>query len=170
MVAKNADKPPKPNARFKVAHVAEALRKSAGIVSEAAKVLEKAYGKCTPQTVRNYMARHPSLRVATDEAVEFNLDLAETRLIAAISADPPDVNAIRFYLETKGKHRGYTRRQEITGANGKPIEVSDARERFIAELTEIAGRLTAPIGHLADRANGAARPGGVDEEAQPPER
>jgi hypothetical protein len=153
-------------ARFKVAHVAEALRTSGGVISGAAQILAQAYGDCTPQTVRNYIARHPQLRVAVDEAVEFNLDIAETKLIALMSAKRPDINAVKFYLETKGKQRGYTRRQEITGAGGKPIEVSDARERFIAELAEMADRLTAAIGPLADGGAGAAgevRSNGADK-------
>src|SRR5215472_10948376 len=94
--------------RFKIKQVEEALRKSAGIISAAAKILEAAGGSCTPQTVRNYIKRHPSLQTVIEETVELNLDLAESNLIAKIGNK--NMTAIIFYLKTKGKHRGFVER------------------------------------------------------------
>jgi hypothetical protein len=138
--------------KFKIADVATALQKSAGVMAGAADILAEAYGRCDRNTVRAYRDRYPQLRQVIDEAVEHTLDVAETKLIAAINKDHDW--AIKFLLETKGKHRGYTRRQEITGAGGRPIEESDARDRFLAQLVEIGERL---VGHLT--AGGAGDPG-----------
>jgi hypothetical protein len=135
---------------FRVEHVAEALRKGAGITSIAAAALG-----CTAMTVRNYLKRYPELREVVEEAVEDTLDLAESTLIAAI--DTGDFNAVRFYLETKGKHRGFTRRTEVTGPGGQPIEVTDARDRLLAELAQMGQRLAATH-EPRSITNGAARP------------
>ena len=150
-------------ARFRMAHVADALKKSAGIISGAAQILD-----CAPKTVRDYIARYPKLKEVLAETVEFNLDLCETKLLAAVSKEADW--AVKFYLETKGKHRGYTRRQEITGADGKPLEATDARDRFIAQLAEIGERL---VGHLTAGGPGAAgeaRPNGADPAPAPAEQ
>jgi hypothetical protein len=136
--------------RYSVARVAEALRKAAGIPSIAAAALG-----CTAMTVRNYLKRHPELREVAEEATETTLDLAESKLIGAINQG--DQNAVRFYLECKGKHRGYTRRTEVTGPGGQPIEVTDARDRLLAELAEMGKRLAATP-EPRSLANGAARP------------
>ena len=135
--------------RFKIEQVAEALRKSAGIQAGAARILG-----CTRQAVSLYVARYPQLARVVDDAVEFNLDLAETKLIDAVNQG--EMTAIKFYLECKGKTRGYTRRTEITGAAGAPIsfEVTGARDKLIATLDEMAERLAAgdaEFGSLASR-------------------
>jgi hypothetical protein len=46
-------------------------------------------------------------------------DLAETALIENIRNR--DTNAIKFYLETKAKDRGYVRQYKVTGAQGQPL-------------------------------------------------
>jgi hypothetical protein len=105
--------------KMKVEHVEQALRSSAGLISTAAKILEAGYGSCTPATVRNYIARYPRLREVLEEIVELHLDLAESKLLAAIGDG--NMTAILFYLKTKGKHRGYVERFEATGAGAGPI-------------------------------------------------
>ena len=108
LVVPQVPKVPMNKPRFKIKQVEEALRKSAGIISAAAKILEAAGGSCTPQTVRNYIKRHPSLQTVIEETVELNLDLAESNLIAKIGNK--NMTAIIFYLKTKGKHRGFVER------------------------------------------------------------
>jgi hypothetical protein len=153
--------------KFKVADVAAALKKSAGVLSGAAQILAQAYGSCDRETVRNYLERYPRLRQVVDETIEHTLDLAEHKLISAIDKDHDW--AIRFFLETKGKHRGYTKRQEITGSMTARLEVTvDVRERFIAQLVEIGARLgPLPVGDPG--ASGERRPNGSDETSAPAE-
>lgn len=138
--------------RFKVEQIAAALRRTAGLASAAAELLH-----CPHSTVRNYMKRHPSLAAIADETAEAMLDLSESKLYAAINAGTDW--AVKFYLETKGKNRGYTRRTELTGPAGKPIEVKDAGSRLIAELDQMAARLRS----IPGRAPGA----GTGEPAEP---
>jgi hypothetical protein len=56
------------------------------------------------------------------------LDFAESQLHQQIQSG--NTSATIFYLKTKGKHRGYVERQEITGAEGMPtnfqIEIIDS--------------------------------------------
>jgi hypothetical protein len=147
--SKPGEKRHKPH--FQVHQVAEALRRSAGVVSAAAQLLQQATGRgCQPQTVRTYLKRHPELAEEIQEAVEVNLDLAETKLLAAINNG--NDWAVKFYLETKGKHRGYTRRQEIAGVASAPLVVTDARQWLTAELDGMDARLRSQ----SSGANGAA--------------
>jgi hypothetical protein len=154
--------------KFKIADVETALVKSAGVLAEAARILAKAYGSCDRCTVANYIERYPRLLRIVDETTETVIDLAEHKLIAAIKKDTDW--AIKFYLETKGKHRGYTKRQEITGSMTARLEVTvDVRERFIAQLVEIGARLgPLPVGDPG--ASGERRPNGADESPAPAER
>ncbi len=58
---------------------------------------------------------------------EGDIDSAETALKRQILDG--NITAIIFYLKTKGKHRGYVERQELTGANGQKlfeVEIIDA--------------------------------------------
>jgi hypothetical protein len=142
--------------RFRLKDVEEALLGSAGIVAAAAEKLKQQYRRpCTSQTVRNYMARHPSLKAAIEEAVEVNLDLAETKLLTALNEGAEW--AVKFYLEMKGKHRGYTRRHEIAGVAGAPVVVTDARQWLIDELDGMESR----HGPQPGGSNGAPPTGGT---------
>lgn len=137
--------------RFKVAQVAEALRRTAGLASAAAEVL-----RCDPSTIRGYMRRHPQLRQIAEETVETMMDLAESKLYAAINGG--DDWAVKFYLETKGKGRGYTRRTELTGNAGGPIDVTpdaSARQWLERQFDDMAER----IGHEPGGEAGEPRPG-----------
>jgi hypothetical protein len=125
--------------RYKLKHVAEALRKGAGIPSAAAVILAKSYGHCSSKTVRNYLQRYPQLQKEVDDQVETNLDAAEAKLLNAIEKN--EDWAIKFYLETKGRNRGYSRRNEIAGVPGQPIVVTDARQWITNQLNEMDERL-----------------------------
>ena len=99
--------------KLKLQHVEDALRQAGGIISTAAKILQTAYGSCTPRTVRNYVKRHPRLVEVIEETVELNLDTAESQLMSLIANG--NLGAVIFYLKTKGKARGYVERVEATG-------------------------------------------------------
>ena len=101
--------------KFKVEHVAEALRTSGGIVSDAAQKLG-----CSPATVRNYIRRHKSLQHVLEEAIESNLDLAESALLKGIAQG--NMTAVIFYLKTKGRGRGYVERSGVLDKDDKPAD------------------------------------------------
>jgi hypothetical protein len=102
---------------FKPEQIEAALRATAGIRSAAAAKLG-----CSPNTVTNYIRRYKSLQVAEAEILDINIDIAEGKLLTAIKRG--DIRAVRFYLETKGAHRGYTKRTEVSGPNGSPVQTS----------------------------------------------
>jgi len=102
--------------KFTCAQVALALRKSAGVMRGAARIL-----KCDAKTVRNYVEQHETLKNLAHEIVDETIDSAESQLIKAIGEG--NLTAIIFYLKTKGKDRGYSERREVTGADGDAVRV-----------------------------------------------
>jgi hypothetical protein len=75
-------------------------------------LLKRAYGCCTPASVRNYIKRHPSPGRVVAEVVEQNLDLAEHKLLGFINEG--NMTAVIFYLKTKGRERGYSRSRRFS--------------------------------------------------------
>jgi hypothetical protein len=105
---------------------ARALRVSGGVYAHAAKLLSEATGRsCTRQNIQHWIRKHPKLTETVREAVEEIKDLAETALIENIRNR--DTNAIKFYLETKAKDRGYVRQYKVTGAEGQPLTAPPAQ-------------------------------------------
>ena len=100
--------------RYTVEQVCEAIRSQKGLLSMAANRLG-----CGYTTVWNYSQKYPEVKQAIEESKESMLDLAEGKLFQEINAG--NMTAIIFFLKTKGKARGYSERQEITGAEGGPV-------------------------------------------------
>lgn len=92
----------------------DAIANSNGIITAIAKRVG-----CTWHTAKKYIDTYPTIRAAYDDECESILDLAESKLHKAIIAD--DLSAIKYILSTKGKHRGYTERQEVSGPGGGDI-------------------------------------------------
>jgi hypothetical protein len=119
--------------RYAAAQVIEAIQRARGVKAVAARILE-----CSRQTVDNYIERYVTVRAAYEEQRETLIDVAEGKLIKKLDED--EWAAIKFVLTTLGKSRGYTERQEITGAEGGPIEHEDVGltdEKRIARLVAI---------------------------------
>src|SRR5918994_1593064 len=115
--------------------IREALAHAGGIPAEAARYLTETYGRpCARNTISTYLSKNEALRAFQAECLETALDVAESALMRRI--EQGDTSAIRFFLETRGKHRGYTRRLETTGPRGGPIEHRDVdpREYVMREL------------------------------------
>jgi len=74
---------------------------------------------CSWHTADKYIKRYPTIQQAYRDECERVLDIAESKVIELISAGDPQM--LRYYLSTKGKKRGYTERQEVTGENGAAI-------------------------------------------------
>lgn len=104
--------------KFTAEQVAEAVKKSKGILSAAAQSLG-----CARGTVQNYISRYATVKAAYDEANETTIDFVESRLLKNI--DSGDTTAMIFYLKTKAKHRGFVERQEIKSYNIDLSELSD---------------------------------------------
>jgi hypothetical protein len=84
----------------------EALEKTLGIVSSAAKMLG-----ISRQRHYDWIKEDEEYAKAVDEISNITLDFAESQLHKKIK-DGSDT-AIIFFLKTKGKKRGYIERQEI---------------------------------------------------------
>jgi hypothetical protein len=104
--------PDKP--KFKPEEVIDAIEKTHGFVSQAARLL-----KCHPDTVRSYARRYASVRQSLREEREKMKDAAELALYNQVMAG--ESWAVQFFLKTQGKDRGYTERHEVTGENGGPV-------------------------------------------------
>jgi hypothetical protein len=131
-------------ARYTCGEVIAALKRTKGMVFLAAQELG-----CSHQTVYNYINRHPTVAAAKKEAEGKVGDTAELKLYQAILNG--EHWAITFYLATKGKDRGYTKRQEIVGKDEGPIQHEDVTltdeerlERIAAILDRARARRTGP--------------------------
>jgi CRP-like cAMP-binding protein len=119
--------------RFTDAQIEAALRSQGGIQAAAAQALEKATGvRVTRQAIHERVKHSRRLRQAITETEEEVLDLAENVVLKSLNAG--DFNAARFVLETRGKHRGYTRR-EIVALTVDPRRLSD--EELIRAIKEL---------------------------------
>lgn len=76
---------------------------------------------CDRSTVWRYANKYQTIRNALYQADEAVTDLAELKAKRLIQAEYWP--AIEHRLSTKGKLRGYTPRQEITGADGSEITI-----------------------------------------------
>jgi DNA-binding Xre family transcriptional regulator len=104
--------------RVKLSQYEEAIRKSGGFLTHAAKMLG-----VSVQAVHQRIKSSERLQKVYTETKEQYLDLAESKLIQKIKAD--DLGAICFFLKCQGKDRGYIERWqgEISGRDGGPIKV-----------------------------------------------
>lgn len=102
--------------KFTNEQIAQALEKSGGLYKYAAKELG-----CDRRTISEYVERDAQLAEAAKGAKESMKDTAEWSLFRAIEAG--EAWAVKFYLATQAKDRGYVERQEITGANGSAFTV-----------------------------------------------
>lgn len=94
----------------------DAIRSSKGFITTVAKRLN-----CSRQHVYNLIKKYASAKEALDDEREQLKDFAESKLFKMI--DSENMTAIIFYLKTQAKDRGYVERQEVTGADGKELEI-----------------------------------------------
>lgn len=80
--------------------ICEALEKSCGIVSDAAKMLG-----CNRSTLHKWIKHDDELKAAQDDSRDSIVDIAESELIKKAKAG--DITANIFILKTLGKSRGY---------------------------------------------------------------
>lgn len=85
----------------------------------------------TRQAVYKYIESNDELKAVKQECRESMIDNAESSLYRAIVNG--EAWAVCFFLKTQGKPRGYVERQEVTGADGKPITFIDASTSVATE-------------------------------------
>ena len=103
--------------------ISRALVAAGGRVSYASIILGM-----TPKKLREKIRNSEELVFLQNEIKEFRIDIAESKLDQRVLQDK--YPAIQFTLETIGKQRGYTKRTEVTGADGDRLvfEFSDGKK------------------------------------------
>lgn len=132
--------------KLSIGKVKLAIEQAGGIRSAAARTL-----KVSRVTLWRFINRHPALQEFLAEVDEEVLDMAEVKILQAIRAG--DMHTVRWFLECKGKDRGYTRRVETTGKDGGPIEVKQK-----LDLTKLTEQELEILLAAAERQEGASAP------------
>lgn len=104
-----------PSGPYEEEDVAAALLQFNGNLTQVAGALGR-----TRRSVNNFIIRTPALQELLEEVESVFLDTVEGKYKDAALAG--DETALRFFLTTKAKDRGYSTRVESTGKNGEPIE------------------------------------------------
>jgi hypothetical protein len=115
-LARIEDTAPRPYRKYTVEQMIEALEHGRGLIAPAARYLG-----CSRDTIRSYMAEHPEIAKAIEDASEAVNDMTELKLFDAIERG--EAWAICFRLKTRAKNRGYVEKAEITGAKGAPVKI-----------------------------------------------
>lgn len=102
-----------------IGQIEKALIKANGLVTVAAKMLG-----VTQSAITQRVKKSPRLQKAKEDIVEKMLDVAENALHSRMH-DEKNLTASIFYLKTKGKHRGYSEKQdiELSGKFEAPITI-----------------------------------------------
>jgi len=115
----------------------EALEKSLGVVTTACKT------SGIPRTTHyRWMNEDAEYAASVNDLENLTLDFAESALHRQIKEG--NTTATIFFLKTKGKKRGYIERQELTGAEGKPLSgqsKTDYSKLSTKELEQLYGLL-----------------------------
>lgn len=117
--------------RLNITNFKIALEGSGGVQAVIAKKLE-----VERSTITRYLDKNPKMRLLVQAESERMIDVAENSLHSLISKKK-DMRAIKFFLETKGKSRGYVVKQELA------IEGSIAtltKEERDAEIKRLLGK------------------------------
>lgn len=128
--------------------VTSLIHSTHGNLSEVARIMG-----VNRSTIYEWIKREPSIAEAVDEARERAIDIAEASLTKQIAEG--NTAATIFMLKTRGKSRGYVERQEITGANGGPIETRGVDVKGLSddELEQLH-RLARKATHTCDDSEG----------------
>lgn len=86
--------------KYTVNQVLEAIKDTGGIKTEVCQRLN-----CGRRTIYLYIDRFPEIKEAFEEEEEKVLDMAESSLFSMIQNG--DLTAIFYYLNNKGRRRGY---------------------------------------------------------------
>jgi len=101
--------------KYSTDEIVAAMEGTGGIVSQLSRRLS-----VTWHTAKGYTAQNKACRLAWEAEREKALDLAESALLKAIQGG--EQWAVKFFLSTIGKGRGYSERHEVE-ATGAPLIV-----------------------------------------------
>ena len=135
-----------PDAHFSTLDVAVALKRASGNISSAAKMLMR-----SRRSLEGFVLRTIELKDLMEDINEEFLDTVED--LYKKDAILGDGTARRFFLTTKGKDRGFTVRNEVSGKNGDPIEHTETSARDV---------LASRVALILERTAAARNAGGVD--------
>ena len=120
-----------------------AIKKNAGVVAEIVKTLRREYGiEISRDAIYKRKEANANIAAAFEDAEAEILDIAENKLIKSIKKG--ELKAVMFYLRLKGKNRGYSERQEITGANGNAVMVNPFEGWSTEQLKRVLGEEDGP--------------------------
>jgi hypothetical protein len=115
------------DSRLTVEAVISTLNKMGGLKTATAEALG-----VSRSTLYRFLDAHPEIEEALTDIDEQIKDLAESKMLTLLRAG--DAQTVRWYLETKAKDRGYTRRVENVGKDGGPIETRQKPD--LSKLTD----------------------------------
>lgn len=101
---------------FDPADIAAALVKHKGDLVDAADEVG-----CTVRTIYNYKDKYSVVADAMDETRKRTHNYVRNKLMDLIDAG--NVAATIFWLKTQGKDEGWVERTELTGADGRAVEL-----------------------------------------------
>jgi hypothetical protein len=102
---------------MKQSDVLKAIKGSGAVMSTIAKRLD-----CAWYTARKYVNKWDATKQAYEDEEQMILDLAESKIYESINNG--NTQDAKWLLATKGKKRGFTERQEITGADGGAVDIA----------------------------------------------
>lgn len=120
------------------AEIVSAIQASQGLVSVAARRLG-----VSRRTLYNRINKSRVIREALADARELTSDVAEAKLFQAIRNG--EAWAIKFYLQTVGKQRGYisdSDDDDKVEAPGEEVDIDALREDIAGRISGIASRTT----------------------------
>lgn len=136
-------KPPKsaydPAGQFTDDEIACALQEAGGLHFLAAQVLGKG---CTGISIKRRIARSPFLQAAQEEYQGDIGDRAELAVFKGIRANKLD--AAKFYLQTRGKDRGYSTKGEDAAASSAAAPAFDLSRLSPEQLTTLLKAMNSP--------------------------
>lgn len=96
----------------------KAIPNTGGIITAIARKVG-----CDWYTAKRYITGHASVKRAYDAERETIKDVVESSLIT--KAKEGEAWAVKYYLSTQAKDRGYVERKEFTGKDGGPVQHED---------------------------------------------
>lgn len=111
-----------------------ALESTLGVVTPAAKKANISSG-----THYKWLKEDEEYAAQVRATKDIALDFAESQLHQQIKSG--NATSTIFFLKTQGKKRGYVERQEITGADGGPIQSENVRDMTDEEAAQLAEHL-----------------------------